>query len=79
MGLGTLVNGTNFSDIGAAIYDGTNATSADFLAGKASFILDGSGHIYYDPDGVAAGYKVVADINGGDNPVASDLEIVAAV
>ena len=67
------IEGTNFSTIGVA-YDGTNATSVDFLAGDASFIFDSTGTLYYDPDGAAAGYRVVGE-SQGDAIAASDLTI----
>ncbi len=77
IGLGSLAEGANFSTI-SSVYDGTNGTSTEFLAGKASFIVDITNTLYYDPDGTAAGYRVVADTIP-NQVAATDIDIVASV
>jgi serralysin len=71
---GNAVNGVNFSKIGTA-YDGTNASAADYSAGKGSLIFDSTGTLYYDANGKGAGYHVVATIQSGGTINASDIII----
>ncbi|HSV28023.1 MAG TPA: M10 family metallopeptidase [Candidatus Omnitrophota bacterium] len=68
---GTTRDGVNFAKIGSA-YNGTNAYGSDWLAGKASVIVDATGTVYYDPNGKGAGYYVVAT---AANVHASDIVI----
>jgi Ca2+-binding RTX toxin-like protein len=74
--LGTLTNGTNFTSIATA-YDGTNASGmAAWSAGNASFIFDSAtNNLYYDSNGVAAGYTLVAHISSG-SVAAADITVV---
>ena len=72
--LDPVVEGINFSTIGE-VYDGTNATSSEFGLGHESFIFDSTGTLYYDPNGAAAGYSVVAE-SQGDAIQATDINIV---
>lgn len=78
IGNGALTDGLNFETLGAD-YDGTNANSTNFAAGSPSFVLDSTDTLYYDPDGAAAGYRVVADFQGGTSPEAGNIEIVDAI
>jgi len=73
---GALTNGTNFTSIAAA-YDGTNAgTMAAWSAGNASFIFDtATNNLYYDSNGIAAGYTLIANISSG-SVVAADIVVV---
>ena len=70
--------GVDFSTITGS-YDGTNGTSADYAAGKASLILDGDNNLIYDANGSAAGYTIVAQIDttGGSPAVTADNVTVA--
>ena len=72
---GSLTEGTNFSVI-ADSYDGTNpGTNQNHAAGLDSFIYSKSnGILFYDTNGVTAGYKAVAEMG---QPGAGDIEIVA--
>ena len=74
--LGALTNGTNFTSIATA-YDGTNASGmAAWSAGNASFIFDSAtNNLYYDSNGVAAGYTLVAHISSG-SVAAADITVV---
>jgi Ca2+-binding RTX toxin-like protein len=76
--LGFLSDGVNFSTI-AGSYDGTNqGTNSEADAGRDSWIFSTSDlTLYYDPNGDAAGYNVVATIQAGGTVVAGDIEIIA--
>ncbi len=74
----TLGNGAINSDALSVIgveYNGLNGTSNDFLDGFASFIVDSTNTLYYDPDGNDPGYRVAGSILG-DVPAAGDIEIL---
>jgi serralysin len=77
IGKGALTLGDDFSVIGVA-YDGTNpGANANHAAGQAAFIFSTADNtLYYDADGAAAGYTVVATVNVGDVVAASDVRIV---
>ena len=68
---GALVDGTNFEVIGTE-YDGSNATSTEYLAGNPTVIRDSTGALIYDADGAGPGYTVLVN-NGADGAVASDV------
>ena len=75
---GVLSNGANFSSINNA-YDGTNpGSNSNHSSGNPSFIFDSTDTLYFDENGSAAGYTVIATTPGTDI-VASDLEIVASL
>lgn len=71
---GAVKTGTNFTEI-AGTYNGTNASASDYLAGKASVIVDGTGTVYYDVNGKGAGYVVIATVQAGAHPHAADFII----
>ncbi|MCH8213346.1 MAG: hypothetical protein IIC54_04665 [Proteobacteria bacterium] len=74
---GSLTLGTNFSVIGAA-YDGNNAgTNANHASGDPTFIFSTADDtLYYDADGAADGYTVVATVQLGDAIAAGDIAVV---
>jgi Ca2+-binding RTX toxin-like protein len=71
---GAVQPGVNFSEI-SGTFNGTNATNSNFLAGKASVIVDGTGTVYYDANGKGAGYYVLATVQSGAHPHAADIII----
>lgn len=71
---GAAVDGMNFAKIASA-YNGTNAYGSEWSAGRAGIVVDGTGTVYYDPNGKGAGYYVVATVQSGANVHASDIII----
>ncbi len=73
-------DGVNFSTV-AAHYDGTaDQANTDYAQGAASFIYSQADHtLYYDPNGAAPGYTVIATVQSGSEVVASDLHVVHPV
>jgi len=78
IGVGVLADGDSFSTIGAA-YDGTNAgVNANHAAGQATFVFStADATLYYDADGAAVGYTVVATFTNSPALAATDIQIVA--
>ncbi|MEX2648738.1 MAG: FecR domain-containing protein [Alphaproteobacteria bacterium] len=74
---GPLVAAINYSVITAS-YDSTNAgTNAAFATGQPALIFSQSdGVLFFDPNGTAPGYSVVAEIQGGITPGAGDILVV---
>jgi Ca2+-binding RTX toxin-like protein len=67
-----------------AAYDNTPASldspSAAWLAGRDSFVFDGTGTLYYDANGAGEGYSVIATLAGLQvAPDASAIVMVAAL
>lgn len=71
---GLAQDGVSFVEIGTA-YNGANATSTAFAAGKASLIQDSTGTLYYDANGKGAGYTVLATLQPGVHLHGSDIVI----
>ncbi|MGE5475869.1 MAG: M10 family metallopeptidase [Bacteroidales bacterium] len=71
---GQAQDGVNFVEIGTA-FNGANATSTAFAAGKASLIQDSTGTLYYDANGKGAGYTVLATLQPGVHLHGSDIII----
>lgn len=71
---GTARDGVNFIEIGTA-FNGSNATSSAFTAGKASLVQDSTGTLYYDSNGKGAGYVVLATLQPGVHLHGSDIVI----
>ncbi|HLO77317.1 MAG TPA: M10 family metallopeptidase [Magnetospirillum sp.] len=67
-------DGVNFVEIGTA-YNGSNATTTAFAAGKASLVQDSTGTLYYDANGKGAGYVVLATLQPGVHLHGSDIII----
>lgn len=74
---GPVVLGDNFSVIGA-VYDGTNpGTNIAFGDGTPTFVFSAADHtLHYDPDGIGAGYTVIATLTNNAVPTAADIELV---
>ncbi|WP_374371118.1 cadherin-like domain-containing protein [Dongia sp.] len=68
--------GVNFLKI-SGTYTGTNAASADYDIGKSVLIMDDTGTLYYDDNGSADGYTIVAKVEGGAQVAASDITVTA--
>ncbi|MSP82107.1 MAG: hypothetical protein EXQ94_04000 [Alphaproteobacteria bacterium] len=66
LGTGRMTSGTDYSVIGAS-FDGTNAgANTNHVAGVATFIFSlADDTLYYDGNGDAAGYTVVAEVADG--------------
>jgi serralysin len=75
LGNGLLTQGVDFSVI-ATQYNGTNAgANANHAAGAASFVFSTADRtLYFDADGAAAGYTVVATLDAGA-VAATDIKI----
>jgi Ca2+-binding RTX toxin-like protein len=58
-----IVDGENFAVIGGT-YDGANGAGTAWEAGEAAFIVDDTGTLYYDDNGAADGYTIVAETQG---------------
>ncbi|MGE5514862.1 MAG: M10 family metallopeptidase C-terminal domain-containing protein [Bacteroidota bacterium] len=71
---GTARDGITFVEIGTA-FNGANATSSEFAAGRASLIQDSTGTLYYDGNGKGAGYVVLATLQPGVHLHGSDIVI----
>jgi hypothetical protein len=76
LALGNLIDGTSFFNISDA-YDGTNGGQG---AADPAFIYSQTDHtLYYDGNGTAAGYTVVATVQSSTEHVnVNDIQIVAA-
>ncbi len=74
--LGSAKLGENFSVIGQH-FDGSNAgTNAAFSAGSSALIYSAADHaLYYDSNGAAEGYTVVATIQPGAILAATDIRL----
>lgn len=55
-------------------YDGTNA---DYGSGGSVLIMDDTGTLYYDDNGAADGYTIVAKVEGGAQVAAGDIAVTA--
>jgi Ca2+-binding RTX toxin-like protein len=71
---GPAVEGVNFVAIGTA-YNGANAHAAAYDAGRPTLVLDAGHSLYYDANGKAAGYTLLATFGNGANIHASDIII----
>ena len=74
---GAPVEGVSFSVIGAA-FDGTNpGVNTNHDGGAAAFVFStADDKLYYDANGDAAGYEVVATIGSGDDVAVGDINLV---
>jgi hypothetical protein len=71
------VTGTNFEVLSAA-FDGTNAVSSRFGAGAETLIHDTVNDIlFFDDNGSAAGFTVLAELSNGETILASDFTLFA--
>lgn len=71
---GAARDGVNFIEIATA-YNGSNATTSAFAAGKATLVQDSTGTLYYDANGKGAGYTVLATLQPGAHLHGSDIII----
>jgi Ca2+-binding RTX toxin-like protein len=72
---GALTDGIDF-EVLAGSYDGTNASSSNFVFGNAAFIYSQADKaLYYDADGATPGYSIVANHLGAGDIVASDIVV----
>ncbi|MBT3275592.1 MAG: hypothetical protein HN368_20725, partial [Spirochaetales bacterium] len=70
-----IVTGTNF-EVLAAAFDGTNAVSSRFGVGAETLIHDTVNDIlFYDDNGSAAGFTVLAELSNGETILASDFAL----
>jgi Ca2+-binding RTX toxin-like protein len=72
--LSSVSNGANFEVISAA-FNGTNASSTEFAAGRAALIYSQTDDVlYFDDDGASAGYTILLETT--TNLAATDIVIV---
>lgn len=71
---GSAKDGVNFVEIATA-FNGSNSGASDFVLGKATLVQDSTGTLYYDPNGKAAGYSVIATLQPGAHLHGSDIII----
>lgn len=75
LAVGAAVEGVNVVHLATA-YDGTNAqASSAFSHGQATLVVDSTNTLYWDGNGKAAGYTVLATFQPGVNVHAADLII----
>ncbi|MEX2648115.1 MAG: FecR domain-containing protein [Alphaproteobacteria bacterium] len=76
-GLGPLVLGQNLSVIGVQ-YDGTNpGVNGNFPDSQPTFVFSTADDtLYFDDNGIGAGYTVIATFANGEAPVAADFDVV---
>ncbi|MBY0429921.1 MAG: hypothetical protein K2Q10_01885, partial [Rhodospirillales bacterium] len=72
MAAGMPVKGTNVIVLNTA-YNGANAQGGEWAAGKACLIIDSTNTLYYDANGAADGYTVLASIKSGSQLAATDI------
>ncbi|MBI5165320.1 MAG: M10 family metallopeptidase C-terminal domain-containing protein [Magnetospirillum sp.] len=70
---GTLASG-NFCTV-AGSYTGSNGSGSGWSAGQATFVLDGSGNLYWDGNGAAGGYSHIATVG---SVAAGDIRLVSS-
>jgi len=73
----TIVDNINFEIINIS-YDGTNASSSEFVAGNSAFIYSTADDIlYFDDNGSSAGFSVLFENASSSTPDADDFVVVA--
>ncbi len=72
-----VIDGETFATI-AGEYDGTNGSGAAWTGGTAAFLFDATGNLYYDANGSADGYFIVARLETG-TLTANDLFVGSSV